>query len=239
VWRSVSRFLHYTIIAVGAIIALQMIGIDLSALTVFAGALGIGMGFGLQNTAHNFVSGIILLAERTIKEGDFIEVGQTLGRVLRMSVRSTVVRDIDNICVIVPNSNLATNNVTNWSYDDPRTRLRIPVGVSYGSNVELVRQVLLDVAAVRPEVLKSPSPDVYFTGFGDSSLNFQLLAWTDRPYIKEKIISDLNFDIVKGFREHGVQIPFPQRDLHIRSSIPIETLLERADGSEGEHSDKT
>ncbi len=217
--QAIGAILRYAIIAVGFVVVLQTAGIDLSALTVLAGALGIGVGLGLQNVASNFISGLIILFERPIKVGDRVEVGGITGNVVQISPRATTVVSNDNIAIIVPNSEFVTSSVINWSYTDRDVRFNVPIGVSYSSDPQEVKKLLLEVAAEHPGVLKQPEPDVLFQAFGDSSLNFVLRVWTrdytSRPGI---IRSDLNYAISKKFKERGVEIPFPQRDLHIRSS---------------------
>jgi small-conductance mechanosensitive channel len=216
--QAVGSIIRYGVVAVGFVIIFETVGIDLSALTILAGALGIGVGFGLQNITNNLVSGLIILFERPIKVGDRIEVGTVVGDVMKISLRATTVRTNDNIAIIIPNSDFVSSKVTNWSYTDRDVRFNIPVGVSYSSDPEAVRRILLEVADEHSGVLKAPEPDVIFEEFGESSLNFLLRVWTreyiTRPYI---LRSELNFAIKKKFKEHGIEIPFPQRDLHIRS----------------------
>jgi small-conductance mechanosensitive channel len=222
---AVSRFVGYCFIAVGFFFALRVIHLDLSALAVIVGGLGIGIGFGLQNIVSNFISGLILLAERPIALGHRIEVGGVAGQVTQIKMRSTTVVTNDNITIIVPNSNFITNAVTNWSYGDPKVRLRLPVGVAYGSDVEKLRTVLLEVAAEHPAVLKQPVPSVRFLGFGDSALNFELAVWTiEMAQSPTRFRSELFFAIERKLRENQIEIPFPQRDLHLRSGkITLET----------------
>lgn len=217
--QAVGSILRYVIIAVGLVVILQTAGIDLSALTVLAGALGIGVGLGLQNVTSNFVSGLIILFERPIKVGDRVQVGGITGDVVQISPRATIVVSNDNIAIIVPNSEFVTSSVINWSYTDRDVRFNIPIGVSYNSDPQEIKKLLLEVAAEHGGVLKHPQPDVLFDSFGDSSLNFVLRVWT-RDYTSRPgvIRSDLNYAISKKFKERGVEIPFPQRDLHIRSS---------------------
>jgi len=216
--QAIGSIFRYVIIAVGFMIILQTAGIDLSALTVLAGALGIGVGFGLQNVTNNFVSGLIILFERPIKVGDRIDVGDITGNVVKISPRATTVVTNDNIAVIVPNSEFISSQVINWSYTNRDVRLNFPVGVAYQSDPEVVRKVLLDVAADHPGVLKENRADVLLQEFGDSSLNFVLRVWTrDYATTPGVLRSDLNYAITKKFKEHGIEIPFPQRDLHIRS----------------------
>ena len=195
-----------------------MIHLDLSALAVIVGGLGIGIGFGLQNVVSNFISGLIILAERPIALGHRIEVGSVAGQVTRINLRSTTVVTNDNITIIVPNSNFITNAVTNWSYGDPKVRMRLPVGVAYGSDVEKLRTLLLEVAAENAATLEEPAPAVRFLGFGDSALNFELAIWTiDMAQSPTRFRSELYFAIERKLREHKIEIPFPQRDLHLRS----------------------
>jgi small-conductance mechanosensitive channel len=218
----IERIVGYTIIVVGFYLVIQNTGIDLSSLAVVAGAIGVGLGFGLQNIISNFISGIIILAERPIAIGDRVEVGGVAGQVAKISLRSTTVVTNDNISIIVPNSQFISETVINWSHGDPKVQFRLPVGVAYGSDTEKVTQALLTVAAEHPMVLKEPRPSVYFTEFGDSSLNFELGVWT-QEMVKSprRFRSDLNFAIDRKFREVGVEIPFPQRDLHVRSGMPL------------------
>ncbi|MBS1786262.1 MAG: mechanosensitive ion channel family protein [Acidobacteria bacterium] len=216
--QAIGSITRYLTLLTGLLIALQTVGIDLTTLNVLAGAVGIGVGFGLQNVASNFISGLIILIERPIKVGDRIEVGEVDGDVLEIGARSTTVRTNDNIAIIVPNSKFITDNVTNWNYTGPRVRFHIPVGVAYGSDVRKVEKLLLEVASENPNALTDPAPKVWFRGFGDSSLNFELLAWNSNLlHRKGQFISDLNFAVYQKLNEHGIEIPFPQRDLHIRS----------------------
>jgi small-conductance mechanosensitive channel len=221
---AISRLMGYAYIGVGLYAALLIAGIDLSSLAVIAGAVGVGLGFGLQNIISNFVSGLIILAERPIALGDRIDVGGVMGRVTKISLRSTAVVTNDNITIIIPNSNFITSNVTNWSYGDPKVRLRLPVGVAYGSDMEKVRRVLLEMAAQHPKVLRDPPPELFFIEFGDSSLNLELAIWAeDDSFQPRRLRSELNFAIDKTLRENRVEIPFPQRDLHVRSgTLPVE-----------------
>jgi len=185
---------------------------------VIAGAVGVGLGFGLQNIISNFVSGLIILAARHISIGDHVVVGGVAGKVEQISLRSTTVVTSDNIAIVVPNADFIANSVTNWSHGDARVRFRIPVGIAYGSDLELFRSVMLEVAAEHPKALKEPKPDVLFVGLGDSSLNFELAVWTaEMIHLPSKFRSELLYAIEKKLREHRIEIPFPQRDLHLRS----------------------
>ncbi len=210
---------RFGILLVGSIVIIQSAGIDLSALSLLAGALGVGIGFGLQNITDNFISGIIILFEKPIKVGDRIEVGDVEGDVVSISVRATTVQTNDNISVIVPNSEFISSQVINWSHNDRNIRFRLPVGVSYNDDPVEVKRVLLEVAANNPNVLNEPEPKVFFDGFGDSSLDFTLAVWTDTMTDRPKILkSELYFEIFNRFKEKGIEIPFPQRDVHIRSN---------------------
>jgi small-conductance mechanosensitive channel len=223
------KLTHYLLVGLGIIMAVQSIGLNLTSLAVVFGLLSVGIGFGLQNVASNFVSGLIILFERPIKIGDRITIGDVWGDVVNISLRATLIRTIDNIAIIVPNSEFISNRVTNWSYRDPKVRVHIPVGVAYGSDVPLVISSLLEVARNHPQVMQDPPPDVWFTEFANSSLNFELLVWTLDPKRRPDVVSDLNKDIDEIFRKNKIQIPFPQRDLHIRSSVPIEALSRNKD----------
>lgn len=212
----------YLVFVIGILILLQSAGLNLSSLTVLGGAIGVGVGFGLQNIFNNFVSGLILLVERPIKLGDRVEIQNLLGDVVRIGARSTWVRTNDDIIIIVPNSEFISNSVTNWTASERQIRLSIPIGVAYESDLEQVRDLLLNVAKAHGDVLEEPAPDVILTEFGDSSINFSLRVWTINQVRTTSILkSDLYFGIHRAFAKHGIEIPFPQRDLHIRSSIPI------------------
>ena len=218
--QAVGSIFRYVIVAIGFMIILQTAGINLSALTVLAGALGIGVGFGLQNITNNFLSGLIILVERPIKVGDRIDVGRVTGDVVKISPRATTIVTNDNIAIIVPNSEFISSQVINWSYTNRDVRLNFPIGVAYHSDPELVRKVLLEVAADHSGVLKERNADVLLQEFGDSSLNFILRVWTrDYATTPGVLRSELNYAICKKFKEHGIEIPFPQRDLHVRSGV--------------------
>jgi small-conductance mechanosensitive channel len=184
--------------------------------------LGIGVGFGLQPIVNNFVSGMVLLFEGPVRVGDRIELAQLNGDVIKIGARSTWVRTNDNIIVVMPNSEFVVKPVVNWTATDRQVRFSLSVGVGYGSDPEQVRNVLLRVAAQNPDVLSQPAPDVIFTEFGDSSLNFDLRFWTVAKVQTPVILkSDLYFAIFRVFKESGIEIPFPQRDLHLRSANAV------------------
>jgi small-conductance mechanosensitive channel len=211
------RLSHYLMVFIGAIVAFQFVGIDLSGLAVVLGFLSVGIGFGLQNVTSNFISGLILLFERPIKVGDRVTVGDTVGYVTNIKIRATTIRTLNNISIIVPNSNFISNNVINWTHGDKKIRIEIPVGVSYASDLDLVLKSLEEVALENDEVLKDPKPEVHLKNFGDSSWEMNLRVWIADPKTYFYVQSDLNCAIVRKFRKNGVEIPFPQRDLHIRS----------------------
>ncbi|HKJ10188.1 MAG TPA: mechanosensitive ion channel domain-containing protein [Gammaproteobacteria bacterium] len=209
----------YTGMAISILVALGVAGLQYKNLAIVAGALSLGIGFGLQNIVNNFVSGLILLFERPIRTGDWIVVGSTEGYVKRIRIRSTQIQTFDRADVIVPNSELISTQVTNWMLYDLRGRVRVPVGVAYGSDTALVKQLLIDAGAAHPQVItdgSAPEPVVLFLEFGDSSLNFELRVYIREIDMKLSVTSDLNFAIDAAFREHGVEIPFPQRDVHVR-----------------------
>jgi small-conductance mechanosensitive channel len=222
---AVARVASYIVFILGMVIALQSLGVNLNSLVVVGGALGIGVGFGLQAIVSNFVAGLILLLEQPLKLGDRIEVGGTFGDVVQLRGRSTWIQTNDNVVIIVPNSEFINQRVINWTANDRQVRIAMPVGVSYGSDPSMVRELLARVATQHPDVLESPAPEIIFQDFGDSSLDFELRIWTIRQVqTPQRLKSDLYFAIFKAFREHGVEIPFPQRDLHLRSIAPEASL---------------
>lgn len=218
------RFIHFTLIIIGVLISLSAVGVSFTSLAIVFGGLSIGIGFGLQNIASNLISGLILIFERPIKIGDLVEVTNTniFGRISSINLRSTVIASLDEKEVIVPNSQLVTESVHNLTHDNDRFRLRVPVRVSYSSDVQLVRTALIEAAHEHPQVIKDPdptmenvtSPFVRFVNFGDSSLDFELLAWIPDSFQRFDVSSDLHFIIWEKFKEYGVKIPFPQRDVH-------------------------
>ncbi len=212
---------HYMMMLVGTIFAFQFVGINLSGLTVIFGLLSVGIGFGLQNITSNFVAGLILLFERPIRIGDRVSVGDTEGDVSAIKMRSTTIRTLNNISIIVPNSEFISSNVVNWSHGDRKIRLDVEVGVSYDSDLDLVLNSLREVAEEQPRVLADPKPDVLLRSFGDSSWDMILRSWIDDPRDHHLIRSEINCAIVRKFREKKIEIPFPQRDLHLRSPLPL------------------
>jgi small-conductance mechanosensitive channel len=220
---AIERIFGYLIFTAGLLIGLQSEGINLTTLALLGGTIGIGIGLGLQTIAKNFASGLILLLENPVKVGDRIQIGDLLGDVILIGGRATWVRTNDNVVIIVPNSEFIESRVTNWTANDRRVRIAVPLGVSYGSDPGQVREILLDVAGKHADVLSEPPSDVIFCGFGDSSLDFELRVWTVAQVQTPQVMrSELYFTIFEAFRRRNIEIPFPQRDLHLRSSeIPL------------------
>ena len=224
------RFVQLIVIAFGILVAVNLIGFNMNSVLVALGGLSIGIGFGLQNIASNFVSGVIMVFERPIKIDDRVTVGGTYGIVKAINMRSTVVTTPEDINIIIPNSKFISETVTNLTHDNTRTRIKVPVGVSYESDENLVKKVLLEVANSHPDIIKEMNPDlpdvvppfVRFIRFGDSSLDFEMLAWIPNVMRRLEIISDLHFMIRKKFREHGVVIAFPQRDVHVYPAADVQ-----------------
>ncbi len=218
--ESIGTMVKYLLIFAGIFSILQTNGIDLSAFGVLAGAIGVGIGFGLQNITNNFISGLVILLEQPIKIGDRIEVGEVTGNVIRISGRSTTILTNDNISIIVPNSQFIDNPVINWSLNERRIRFNFPVGVAYKESPEKVKMILMEVADANPGVLKIPKCDVLFDSYGESRLNFKLRVWStqfvDNPNVLK---SQLYYEIFKKFSEENIELPFPQRDLHLKSGF--------------------
>ena len=217
---AIAQIVSNVVLIVGIFLVLDNAGIHLGALTVFAGAVGVGVGFGLQNIASNFISGLVILAERPITVGDRVEVAGIAGQVQHIRARSTVIVTNDNITMIVPNSKFIDSPVTNWTYGDPRVRFRIPVGIAYGSDIDKVRAALIAAGKENPHTLSDPEPSVFLEKFGDSSIEFELVVWSsEMSYRPRRYRSDLNFAIEQKLREAEIELAFPQRDLHIRSGV--------------------
>ena len=225
--QAVGSIVRYLVVVIGLVVILQTAGIDLTALNVLAGAVGIGLGFGLQNIVNNFISGLIILFERPIKVGDRIVVGEVEGDVTHIGGRSTTVVTNDNISIIVPNSNVITENVINWSHNDRKVRFKIPVTVAYGTDIEQLERLLLQVAADCPDVLEDPPPGTRLMAFGDYGLQYELRVWsTTLIHRKGVLISKLNRAIYTAFREQGIEIPYPRRDVAILGRpLPSEPLV--------------
>jgi small-conductance mechanosensitive channel len=227
--HAIAQIVGYVVLIVGILVVLDNTGIHLGTLAVFAGAVGVGVGFGLQNIVSNFISGLVILAERPITIGDRVEVAGIVGQVERIRARSTVIRTNDNIAMIVPNTKFIDSPVTNWTYGDPRVRFRIPVGVAYGSDISKVCEALLAAGRENPNTLPEPAPSVFLEKFGDNSIDFELVVWSSEMSARpRRYRSDLNFAIEQKFREAGIEIAFPQRDLHIKSGVlKVKNVAER------------
>ena len=217
---AISTLLHYLFLIVGFVLAVAALGFDANRATLLTGAFGVGIGFGLQTIVNNFISGIILLTERPVQVGDTVVLGNVSGEIQRIGIRSSTVRTWQGAEVIVPNANLIAEEVTNWTKTDRRRRLEIPVGVAYGSNPRAVIEILAQAAAEIDGVLDSPEPYVIFQGFGDSSLDFEVRAWTSDFDHFVRIRSKICIAISDHLAEAGIEIPFPQRDLHLRDLPP-------------------
>ena len=216
--ESIANGVRITMMLIGTIIIIQAVGIDLSALSLLAGALGVGIGFGFQKVTDNLISGLTILVEEPIKVGDRVEVGEVSGDIVNISLRATTIVTNDNISIIVPNSEFISSQVINWSHNNRIIRFRLPVGVSYDEDPEIIKKLLLEVADENPNVQKEPKPKVFFEKFGDSSLDFKLGIWTSSHTDKPEFIrSEINYAIFKKFKENNIKIPFPQRDVHIKS----------------------
>ena len=227
---AIAQIVSNIVLIVGIFIVLDNAGIHLGALAVFAGAVGVGVGFGLQNIASNFISGLVILAERPITIGDRVEVAGVVGQVQHIRARSTVIVTNDNITMIVPNSKFIDSPVTNWTYGDPRVRFRIPVGVAYGSDIEKVREALITAGKENPHTLADPAPSVFLEKFGESAIEFELVVWSsEMSYRPRRYRSEINFAIENNLRKAGIELSFPQRDLHIRSGV---LKVQNVDGSE-------
>jgi len=216
--KSIIQITKYFIWFIGVFIAIGSLGLQLTFIIASVSALLVGVGFGLQNIFNDFFSGIIILFDGSLKVNDVVQVGDIVGRVKEIGVRTTKVLNRDNIILIIPNSKFTADNVINWSHMDQKSRFAVPVGVAYGSDVQLVETLLLECAAECKDVVKTPKPFVRFEDFGSSSLDFKLYFWTNNSFFVENTKSALRFLIDKKFRENKVTIPFPQRDVHIKNS---------------------
>ncbi len=213
---AIAKMVRYVVLLLGITVALTSIGVRLDALLAASTVVLVGLGFGLQNIAQNFISGLILLIERPVSRGDFVRIGDALGSVVDIGMRATRVVTRDEVTIIVPNSELVTAQVINHSVPTTNLRIAVKVGVAYGTEPERVRTVLMRVASEDPELLRSPAPEVRFDAFGESSLDFSLLVWIGNPREDLRTASRLRFEIEAAFRAEKIQIPFPQRDVHMR-----------------------
>jgi small-conductance mechanosensitive channel len=225
--QSITKLMHYFLILFGFLIGLSVIGIDLKSFAVMGGALGIGIGFGLQNIVNNFLSGLILLFERPVRVGDRIDAGGQLGIVKKIGLRSTVVETLDQAELIIPNSQLVSEKVTNWTHSGTVARLKIPVGVAYGSDMDLVFDTLIAAALTSPHVLTKPKPLALLLGFGESSLNVELHVWLFDVNETRRAQSEISREILRRFGEAGIEIPFPQQEVRMqyKESAPPVALM--------------
>ena len=213
---AIALLIQISLTTLGLLVLLQAVGVDISSLAILASIIGVGIGFGLQNIANNFISGLIIMLERPIQVGDFVKLGDLTGTVERIGIRSTQISTLDLITIIVPNSEFIDGKVINWSHGHPVSRLHLPLSVAYGSPIQRVRQATLEAADSHPRVLRYPKPQLWFEGFGDSSLDFNLLVWVREPRQQFRIKSDLYYLLEASLRRHQIRIPFPQRDVHVR-----------------------
>jgi small-conductance mechanosensitive channel len=214
---AISRTVSYVVVGVGFLVAILASGMDVTRFTVILGTLSVGIGFGLQNVVNNFVSGLILLYERPIRVGDVIDVGTATGTVTHIGIRSSTIKTFQGAEVVLPNSSLVANQLTNWTLSDHVRRVEIDVGVAYGSDVAKVQEILLAAARANAGVLPSPAPVALFTGLGDSALTFQLRAWTSQFDRHPVIAGEIRQSVVEKLGAAGISIPFPQQDLHVVS----------------------
>jgi small-conductance mechanosensitive channel len=216
--HAISTVTYYVLLLLVALAAIADAGVQLDKFTVITGAVGVGLGFGLQNIVNNFVSGIILLFERPIHIGDTVDVGGLVGTVRRIGARSSTVVTFQGAEVIVPNSNLISNQVINWTLSSPWRRVDIPVGVVYGTDPERVLRLLIDTAESHPGVMLQPRPpEAFFMGFGESAMSFELRFWSERQETWFQLKSDVAVAVLRALQEAGIEIPVPQRDLHLKS----------------------
>lgn len=217
------KVIRYGLIGIAVLVALSVAGFDLTTLTVVGGALGIGIGFGLQKVTSNLISGFLLLFDRSIRPGDVISVGESYGWVEKMGARYLVVRDRDGVDTLIPNEELITTRVINWSYGDRHVRLKLPVQISYGDSPRLAMQLLLEASGANERVIDDPGPVVRLMGFGDDGINLELRVWINDPEQGvNNVRSDINLMIWDAFKTHNITIPYPQRDLHVKQSELVE-----------------
>jgi potassium efflux system protein len=215
--NAISTFANYSIVVIGVFVGAGILGIGLSNLALIVGALGVGIGFGLQNIVNNFVSGLILLFERPVQVGDAVQLGAVSGRITRIGFRASQVRTYNGSEVVVPNGELVSTQLINWTLSDRRRRLELSVGVAYGTDPDRVSSILAEVLKADPEVLVDPAPIIVFEAFGDSALTFRIMAWIADFENGWKSIHRINVAIARAFAAEGIEVPFPQRDLHVKS----------------------
>ncbi len=217
--QTIYQLINYFLWIIAIMLAIQALGIKITLLLAGSAALLVGLGLGLQQIFQDIVSGVFLLFEGTIKVEDIVELQGIIGRVKEIGIRSSKIETRDNIIMIIPNSRFIRENVVNWSHLEKKTRFEVNVGVAYGSDVELVKNILMECAEENTDITNTPTPFVRFNNFGDSALEFQLFFWTTKAFFVENTKSDLRFAINKKFKEYNVRIPFPQHDVHIKKDL--------------------
>lgn len=221
--NTISMLIRYTIIIIGVLVAFAIVNIDFTTLKVLIGALGVGIGFGLREIVNNLISGFILLSDKTIVHNDLIEVNGLLGKVETVGIRTTVIKTFNNVEVIVPNTNLVNSELINYTHSDPIIRIDVPIGVSYTADPFKVKKVLKESLSEIDNVLNNPETSIFFTNFGESSLDFQVSVWTDNALKKKVIESDVRYAIWKALKENNIEIPFPQLDVHMKKEKTQDT----------------
>ncbi len=232
--EAITVSIKYLLITLSSVIVLQTAGINLSSLAVIAGVVGIGIGFGLQNLSSNFISGLVLLFEQTLKVGDYIEIGELKGTIEKISIRSTILRTDDDVFVIVPNQRFIEHNTVNWSYEGHTCRIHIPISVAQDTDLLVLTEALLTAARHEPRVLSNPPPEVRFNQFGRDSLDFELLVWIKEPDANEPIRSSLNFRVAYEMRERGIKVPLPTRELVFRNPESISPVFYQSSPEEND-----
>ena len=237
------KFIKFALITIAVLVTLSSVGFDMSTFAVFGGALGVGLGFGLQRIAANFISGFIVIFDRSVKPGDVITIGEQFGWVQELRSRYIVLRNREGVDTLIPNENLITSEVINWSYSDTNTRIKINVDISYDDDPEEAIRIMEECALVSDRVLKDPAPVARLMEFGDNGIQLQLRVWiADAMNGFEGVRSPIKIEIFKRFKEAGITIPFPQRDLHVKSLTPevlesLERLIQRQKESDGGQSE--
>ncbi len=228
----IERLIKVSFFVIGFFVSFQILGVNLDSLAIFAGIIGLGIGFGIQNILSNFISGIIILFEQPIMVGDYLTIGSLDGVVTEIRTRSTTVTTRDNIRVIVPNSTFISENVINWSREDSKVRIHIPIGIEEtASKLDLARDILLQIASEHPKVLKEPKPSVWFETFGNSTFNLTLLVWVESAILRHYIVSDINFEIAKKYAEYGVDISYQYTNLLFKNDMNINSINSNNDNN--------
>ncbi|MCB8988916.1 MAG: mechanosensitive ion channel [Ardenticatenaceae bacterium] len=237
--NSVSTISRYVIVVVGILVVFNALGVDLTSLALIGTGLSVGIGFGLQQIIANFISGIVLLFEQSLRPGDVIEVNNQMGTVEKLNIRSTIIRTNDNVEIIVPNETFLTSQLTTYTKTNPLVRVSIPVSVSYASDPKAVRDILTNTAVKHGLVRKDPAPFVFFEGFGESSIDFTLVIWMDEPARRRRVRSDLYYMVWDALDKYGIEIPFPQRDLNLRGGWEefVQTMAQRSDREPADQAD--